>query len=101
MNTEKELNNDGGNAYPFTFENKSNHVVIIDGYELPSGHAIVNTGMTLRDYFAAKFAVSYFDATSNLIINSDGSRHMNSSDPADIANVAYNLADAMLAERAK
>lgn len=57
-----------------------------------------NSGMTLRDYFAAK-------AMQATITNPDSVRSLNELSAEDgarvVANVAYMMADAMLAERAK
>ena len=55
---------------------------------------IVFTGMSLRDYFAAK-------AMEAVIINSD--RHSTSIDEVDqwVGNYAYTVADAMLRARDK
>lgn len=52
---------------------------------IPFPSAFAQSGMTLRDYFAIRFAVAV-----------DGRSH---GSPADIANEAYLLADAMLAAR--
>jgi hypothetical protein len=59
--------------------------------ELPaSGYPYVSDGMTLRDYFAAKSMQSAMMGV-NLI----------DSLPSELAQIAYQMADAMLAERAK
>ena len=69
------MSKDGGPAFP--------------QYIISNGGAHVDGGMTLRDYFAAKamqsktFSVRPYDTTK------------------EIANDAYRMADAMLAESAK
>jgi hypothetical protein len=50
--------------------------------------SLTDTGMTLRDYFAAKAMQAYIAADTQ-------------QDDADVALNAYCLADTMLAERAK
>lgn len=89
MSNEKDLNEDGGMAYPFSFLNNNFESVTIDGFELPAGHAIVNTGMTLRDYFAAKAMQGA--AASDVFYSSCEAA----------AEDAYKMADAMLSERNK
>lgn len=61
-------------------------------------------GMTLRDYFAAKFAAAQAVATSadNGFINPGHFDSRNEKTAAQmIAEISYELADAMLLERAK
>lgn len=53
-----------------------------------------NTGMTLRDYFAAKALQGLL--ASNPVFNTEFVNHAQSG-----AKMAYNWADAMLAERSK
>ena len=68
-------NNTGGPAFPRNI--------------LDHGHGVTTThesGMTLRDYFAAKAIIAY---------HSDGKF----SDSEDVANWCYRLADAMLEAR--
>jgi hypothetical protein len=72
--------NDGGPAFPVDFEH------------LPDSHVAKRAdGMSLRDYFAAQALAlggEYF--------------HRNAAEgPATVATVAYEIADAMLLERAK
>lgn len=75
---------DGGRAFPFAYE--TSH---------PEEHGI-NGGMTLRDYFAAH-------AIPALIANSAlNPRAFSCADALEMcASSAYEIADAMLKERAK
>lgn len=74
----RKLEGDGGQAFP--------HGDMVHGG---------CTGMTLRDYFAAK-------AMQGLILNEaeDGTIGSDNVEPA-LAKLSYQIADAMLAERAK
>jgi hypothetical protein len=60
------------------------------GFELRDGVVRLTSQMTIRDYFAAA-------ALPTLINIADRNKDL----PAMIPQVAYNIADAMLAERAK
>ncbi len=62
---------------------------------------LTETGMTLRDYFAAGFANAVFASTSTLLTHPTGGQEHFHKPAADIASLAYSLADAMLAERVK
>lgn len=53
-----------------------------------------NDGMTMRDYFAAS-------ALQGLCANEQSSPFSFSCDPEEAANIAYKMADAMLARRNK
>ncbi len=55
-------------------------------------------GMTLRDYFAAKAMMTFYDAPGMLYVSAGGDTI---DTPEAVAEFAYRLADAMLAERAK
>lgn len=70
-------------------------------YITPTELATNQNGMTLRDYFAGKFAAAYFSSVTDIIVNHDGTRHLNGAPPDDIAENAYKFADAMISERAK
>lgn len=61
----------------------------------------VQQGMSLRDYFAAGFANVVYVSTSTMITHpTNGMEHFHK--PVnDVAKLAYELADAMLAERSK
>jgi len=59
------------------------------------------TGMSLRDYFAAKFADAIHRSTMYSITAPDTGRHCYTQPAAQTAQQAYELADAMIAERAK
>lgn len=76
----------GGPAFPTTHEEPDN----FNGHN-NSRKIVVDQGMTLRDYFAAK-AMQGFVAYGE----SDGCRH-----PSSVAHDAYAIADAMLQERTK
>ena len=69
------MSNTGGPAFP-------QPDMVDDGALIAQG----STGMTLRDYFAAKAIIAY---------HSDGEF----SDSEDVANWCYRLADAMLEAR--
>lgn len=81
----------GGPAFPFNLVEKST-----------AGGAPVETvyspGMTLRDYFAAKFMAA-------MALTTFGSARKQAKSPHEagetLAMVSYKMADAMLAERAK
>ena len=66
-------------AFPFAYVDKSTEGV---------NHSIVSEGMSLRDYFAARFAQAQI-----------GFEGMEGCDKAHIAAMSYELADAMIAER--
>ena len=69
----------------------------------PSGATIMDNGMTLRDYFAAKAMQAII--TKLPVVDREGEFGAPVEDKikynADIANSAYWIADAMLEERAK
>lgn len=71
--------NDGGPAFPFG-QTDSDSGQLVNGWG--------SEGMTLRDYFAAKFLCGRAAVPGSV-------------DPALDAEFAYRVADAMLAERAK
>ena len=68
----------GGRAFPHSYE------------VMPDKETHIHHGMTLRDYFAAKAMQAH--------ITHDGSDNIN--EPG-VARWAYEMADAMLAERIK
>lgn len=70
--------NDGGSAFPLPSEIRESHFSVRDAY----------AGMSLRDYFAAT------------AMQGMASRPQDQSE-AEMAADAYEIADAMLAERAK
>ena len=74
--------NDGGPAFPTALWD--GHTVTSDGKQ----HLTQVGGMTLRDYFAAK--------AMQAMVTHYGTRDMDDCPP-----LAYELADAMLAERSK
>ena len=79
--------NDGGPAFPESG---------------PRGRAIGGEGMSLRDYFAAKFAAAMMTATSadHDFPNIDYRRDAGSPTVAErVATIAYRMADAMLKAR--
>lgn len=73
--------NDGGSAFPF-------HHDYADGYE-------TSDGMSLRDYFAAKAMQAL------LRVDTDNGRLRTRGDAIRTSLFAYDVADAMLAEREK
>lgn len=87
MNTKE----DGGPAFPSAFTNDGDrNVSAPDGSIVPPGFTVPMQGMTLRDYFAAK-------AMHAVMVGPFPGSH----DAGDFARHAYEIADAMLAERAK
>lgn len=75
--------NDGGHAFPHAWTETNQH---------GASYPMVHSGMSLRDWFAGQIAcgMSAFSGTAGL-----------SYGPDDIAGRSYQIADAMLAERAK
>lgn len=71
------------------------------GPAFPCPESAEKWGMTLRDYFAAGFAQQIFAATTTTITHPENGRHSFHNPFAHTAQQAYELADAMLAERAK
>lgn len=61
-----------------------------------NGRGIDHPGMTMRDYFAARFAQTLLEKTTVEDWVKHGSRIR-----TEVASTAYSLADAMLAERDK
>mgnify|MGYP003394702315 FL=1 len=74
------MKNDGGPAFPTDTEHQ------------PQGHVMHLTGMSLRDYFAAAALVH-----PSVVDRVNPTHTM----PAAVAAWAYEIADAMLAERDK
>ncbi len=62
------------------------------GPAFPNPDSSANTGMTLRDYFAAK-------AMQGLMINPENLQNPDSGLWADLANDAYKIANAMIVAR--
>lgn len=58
-------------------------------------------GMTLRDYFAAKAMASWIGDATTLAGVRKGAEKQNIEEAVLIARAAYEMADAMLKERAK
>ena len=82
--------NDGGPAFP---------VWELNGKDQPE---MTGFGMTLRDYFAAKFAAAMMTATSSDhdYPNIDYQREVGGPTVAErVATIAYRMADAMLRAR--
>lgn len=85
-------------AFPCDIANTSKESFWLDGIEIPPGSKAVATGMTLRDYFAAK-AMQSFVADRKIV--ADYAHAQGVDDPvAVIATLSYEYADAMLAARA-
>jgi hypothetical protein len=59
-------------------------------FPIRSSESRLYTGMTLRDYFAAKVMQAFI-----------GSANLNVFDDAAVARAAYTVADAMLSQRGK
>ena len=85
------ITNNGGPAFPCLEATVTG--IDSDGHERVDTEA--HGGMTLRDYFAAKAMAAFIGAH---ITRNGRSDHW---PEADVAQYAYDLADAMLAERAK
>lgn len=84
----------GGNAFPSKFEVEGPNFDPIKGKKIEVGHTetYIQMGMTLRDYFAAKALqgmLAYPHVGITEIMDASYARH------------SYELADAMLKERAK
>ena len=63
----------------------------------PDGSQSIETGMSLRDYFAAQVLPTIYKQTADDY--DDGKINEKDADPSGMANKAYRIADAMLAER--
>jgi hypothetical protein len=95
--------NDGGNAFPVAdYDHMAFQPATVDE------HKRQLSGMSLRDYFAAKFAAAQATMTSadSNFINPDyvwpaAGEAAAQSVAQKIARTSYSLADAMLAERSK
>lgn len=82
----------GGPAYPVRLENWSTEEK--DGFDndvVKPNSFLHYPGMTLRDYFATKAMAAIVSTVP----------HLATVAPGDVAEEAYQFADAMLAERAK
>lgn len=82
--------NDGGPAFPVPKQISSSRI------EFPDYDLVFKEGLTIRDYFAAK-------AMSGWLASFDPDDGMPSKEVGQkqIAEMAYSIADAMLAERNK
>lgn len=91
------MKNDGGPAFPFSFT-ELNPVPDDGSLEVVTYSTIVAKGMTLRDYFAAaalQAMISYREAGRVAgTFSTPGTQNY-------LARSAFQLADAMLAEREK
>lgn len=67
----------------------------------PAGDVYGATGMTLRDYFAAKALQGFCANPAVFAANNRSGWALVNSDAAGLAEYCGHLADAMLAERAK
>lgn len=61
----------------------------------------VFTGLTVRDYFAVKFAAEHYAKTSQYHVIAGRPPELTTQNPSQLAEQAYLFADAMLAERSK
>lgn len=82
--------NNGGPAFPTVEQFNNNGSIAV----------YADSGMSIRDYFAAK-AMAAIQATPEHVLESDGSDGPSPLTDADIARLAYQMADAMLKERDK
>lgn len=80
--------NNGGPAFPAQIGGSDNAQIGFEGEVIQPGMRAQYSGMTLRDYFAAKAMPALLSVMVSPI-------------PEDVAMWAYKHADAMLAERAK
>lgn len=72
------------------------------GSAFPHEQGLLNPGLTMRDYFAAKALPLAFERWRyNLTKDLGDEWHWKDSDWEDVAYLAYGLADAMLKEREK
>jgi hypothetical protein len=85
---------DGGPAFPTVVTNTSSAAIVgLEGEFVPSGSRAEYSGMTLRDYFAAK-------ALGGLIGGRSWGEQMTPDELTTTwANAAYGVADKMLAAR--
>ena len=85
----------GGPAFPTKLDNLSGKDMIdFSGDVLPHGMCQNYSGITVRDYFAVS-AMQGWLSINNAVGNVRSEEH------AKVAKFAYDLADAMLKERAK
>lgn len=82
---------DGGSAFPTMYPNLNSH----------TGGVIVQGGMTLRDYFAAKAMQSSFAGDGARMLAARDGRYDGTNWAEIVASNAYEMADAMLEERKK
>lgn len=88
------MKNDGGPAFPHS---------LVD-FQPMTGEQVVReqfVGMTLRDYFAAKFAAHICAGEAARMVASRDKNYDETNWEQIVASNAYNFADAMLAERSK
>jgi hypothetical protein len=85
--------NDGGPAFPGEYDSVVFHP---EGVTEPFCIQARQSGMSLRDYFAAKAMAALAGA-----IASEDEHGIIHNVPSDIADISYTYADAMLAEREK
>ena len=83
--SDQQKHDDGGQAFPVPL------TLRVDGNPMTAGELMDGgNGMTLCDYFAAK-------ALTGIMACNYAIDHLNGQ--ADVATLAYNIADAMIAER--
>ncbi len=80
------MNDGGGPAFPCT---------------TGSDGGVAFSGMSLRDYFAAAALMGYLSCDDTRICDDDGSAIVGTKTSEVFARLAYQQADAMLAEREK
>lgn len=79
----------------FQYTNKTGTTQEIFGTTLGIGEGVFSPGMSLRDYFAAKAMQAIAHESYRL------GREFGYTQPDSLAEQAYKIADAMLAERSK
>lgn len=80
----------GGPAFPYVLVNNSSETMNTFGIELAPGKTANFSGMTMRDYFAAKIINGILSDPDAGLLEDDLTRY---------ANIAYKAADAMLKAR--
>lgn len=95
--------NECGPAFPASFRNTGDSDTRgFAGEVVPPQHGVNYSGMTLRDYFAAKFAAAQLTTTS---ADTDYFKpdllHSEETAAQTVARIAYAVADAMVEARKK
>lgn len=88
---------DGGPVHPSSIVNDCSYDIIAMGTRLSPGGKVSTTGMSLRDYFAAKAMAALIAGPEA----GDGTDHYDDESNDNTAVRAYLIADAMLKARAR